>query len=261
MIPRPAIIQWGKQIPWKNNEQLEQDMVISRALIEIFSDEYLSESLAFRGGSALYKLYFKPPARYSEDIDFIQMKPEPIGKTIDLLRSRLSFLGEPARKQKERNTILIYSFNSETPPVVPMRLKIEINCREHFTVFGLKEYDYNMKSDWFRGSCQIKTFIIEELLGSKLRALYQRKKGRDLFDIWYTLTTIQVNTNEVISAFKKFMKKSNSPLTAIQFIKNMEEKLNDSFFTGDTATILNPEIVYNPEIAWELVRKKLIEKI
>ncbi|MGH2469017.1 MAG: nucleotidyl transferase AbiEii/AbiGii toxin family protein [Chloroflexota bacterium] len=40
-----------------------------------------------------------------------------------------------------------------------------------------------MKSPWFTGSADVPTFALEELLGTKLRALYQRRKGRDLFDL------------------------------------------------------------------------------
>lgn len=47
---------------------VEQDLVISRALAEIYAVPEIAERLAFRGGTALYKLYLRPAARYSEDI-------------------------------------------------------------------------------------------------------------------------------------------------------------------------------------------------
>jgi hypothetical protein len=52
MIPQAYITEWSQQVPWQTNEQVEQDLVISRALVEIYSDEWLAESLAFRGGRA-----------------------------------------------------------------------------------------------------------------------------------------------------------------------------------------------------------------
>ena len=60
MINRASIIQWSKQVPWNDNAQIEQDLIISRALVAIFSDEFLSSQLAFRGGTALHKLYLSP---------------------------------------------------------------------------------------------------------------------------------------------------------------------------------------------------------
>ena len=72
MIPRDYITQWRERAPWSEDFQVEQDLIISRALVAVFSDPVLAEVLAFRGGTALYKLYLTPPARYSEDIGLIQ---------------------------------------------------------------------------------------------------------------------------------------------------------------------------------------------
>ena len=133
MIPSNDIIEWSDTAPWISSEQVEQDLVICRALVEIFSDAYLSEHLAFRGGTALHKLYLTSHARYSEDIDLVQKKPGPIKSIIDRLRIVLFFLGNPKVKQKSNNNTLIFRFNSESSPQVPLRLKVEINCREHFS--------------------------------------------------------------------------------------------------------------------------------
>ena len=78
MIPRRYIEEWKEIAPWPENSQVEQDLVISRALVEIFSNPFLKENLAFRGGTALHKLYLEPPTRYSEDIDLVQIKEGPI---------------------------------------------------------------------------------------------------------------------------------------------------------------------------------------
>lgn len=62
MIPRNYITEWRQQAPWIEDAQIEQDLVISRALVHIFSDRTLRDAFAFRGGTALYKLHL-PPAR------------------------------------------------------------------------------------------------------------------------------------------------------------------------------------------------------
>lgn len=69
MIPKPDIAKWQERAPWKNFGQIEQDLVISRTLVELFSDNFLRGNLTFRGGTALHKLYLNPAPRYSEDID------------------------------------------------------------------------------------------------------------------------------------------------------------------------------------------------
>ena len=66
MIPRDYITEWRAHAPWVQDIQVEQDLVICRALVDIFSEPILKDALAFRGGTALYKLHLKPAARYSE---------------------------------------------------------------------------------------------------------------------------------------------------------------------------------------------------
>ena len=110
MIPITDIRAWGSVVPWKNDEQVELDLVISRSLVEIYSDKYLSENLVFRGGTALHKLFLSPQPRYSEDIDLVQKKAGPIKDIITGLRTILAFLGEPKVKQKANNNTLIFRF-------------------------------------------------------------------------------------------------------------------------------------------------------
>lgn len=73
---------------------------------------------------------------------------------------------------------------TEGLPEIPMKLKIEINTQEHFTILEHQQKLFSVSSDWINGEAEIRTYQLEELLGIKLRALFQRKKGRDLFDLW-----------------------------------------------------------------------------
>ena len=106
MIDRAYISEWQKTAPWSQRYQVEQDLVICRAMVEIFNHSLLTEQLAFRGGTALFKLHL-PPARYSEDIDLVQVKAGPIGPVMDALQEKLNpWLGIPKRKQSEGRVIL-----------------------------------------------------------------------------------------------------------------------------------------------------------
>ena len=192
MINRASIIQWSKQVPWNDNAQIEQDLIISRALVAIFSDEFLSSQLAFRGGTALHKLYLSPQPRYSEDIDLVQINPGPIKPIMFRLGEVLDFLPNRVTKQKRYNNTMLFRMESEFPPTIQIRLKIEINCFEHFNELGLVKIPFIVENSWFTGECEITTYRLNELLGTKLRALYQRKKGRDLFDLYVALTKAEV---------------------------------------------------------------------
>ena len=97
MLPRFEIVAWRDEAPWADDADVEQDLIITRALLGIFADPFLRERLAVRGGTALHRLYLAPPARYSEDIDLVQRVPEGIGPPFDQLREVLAWLGKPKR--------------------------------------------------------------------------------------------------------------------------------------------------------------------
>ena len=262
MIPITDIRAWGNVVPWKNAEQIEQDLVISRSLVEIYSDKYLSENLAFRGGTALHKLFFTSQPRYSEDIDLVQKDAGPIRDIITGLRTALAFLGEPKVKQKTHNNTLIFRFDSENITPVPLRLKVEVNCREHFSVLGYKESTFSVDTRWFKGTANIQTYEIEELLGTKLRALYQWKKGRDLYDLYKAIILSNPDPKKVLACYASYMdfSKVTSP-TRKQFVNNLKEKLLDKVFIGDTASLLRPGENYDAQEAFNVVNETLLEKL
>lgn len=263
MIPQAYIIEWYQTVPWQTMEQVEQDLVISRVLIELFSDARLAKSLAFRGGTALHKLYLCPQQRYSEDIDLVQVRAEPFGPLADRIRERLSFLGEPRRSPRAHNFTLYYDFESEFTPPGSLRLKVETNTREHFHVTDYVEFPFSVDSKWFKGDCSLTTYTLEELLGTKLRALYQRRKGRDLFDLYYALTqSPSLNTDLLIRCYKEYMAFSTGhPPGKREFILNLEAKITDPEFIGDTKGLLRPDLNYDQITALEKVKSELIERI
>lgn len=261
MIPQQFITEWSEIAPWKANEQVEQDLIICRTLIELFSDEFIAEKVAFRGGTALHKLFLEPQPRFSEDIDLVQISAEPIGSSIDKIRKLLSFLGEPKIRQKDRNTTMIFNFESEIQPVQILKLKVEINCREQFSVFDFKKKTFKVNSLWFSGECNITTYEFEELLGTKLRALYQRKKGRDLFDLFKALQSIDsLSREKIIQVFQNYMKHEISGIPSkLSYLKNLEDKMKDPEFLGDTTALLRPDESYDPNEGFDLVKKEIIE--
>jgi predicted nucleotidyltransferase component of viral defense system len=202
MIPQAVLTYWrANHAPWSGDDQVEQDLIISRALVELYSDKLISDSLAFRGGTALNKLFLPAMSRYSEDIDLVQIRAEPIGPVMTNIRHALRWLGKPQYKQSKERVTFYYSYQAEPPLEKPMRLKVEISTVEAFTVYGYEDRPFEVKSEWFFGKADIRTFTLEELLSTKLRALYQRKKGRDLFDPWLCKILLKVDQDKVISGF------------------------------------------------------------
>lgn len=257
MILMPYINEWQQYAPWSRDTMVEQDLIISRVLIELFNHPAITKKLAFRGGTALYKLYVHPALRYSEDIDLVQVNPEPIGNVLDAIKSIVDpLLGEPKRNFKEGRVTLIYKLALINQ--IPGKLKIEINTREHFSVYGFCKKSFGIKSRWFTGETEILTYEFSELIGTKLRALYQRKKGRDLFDLWVALQQHAFNTQKSIDAFCSYMKYENKNITRAMYEQNLFEKMNSPLFNGDIKPLLPSSFNWDMQTAAVDVKEKII---
>jgi predicted nucleotidyltransferase component of viral defense system len=242
---------------------VEQDLVVCRVLVELFSDEFLSDHLAIRGGTALHKLYLNPAPRYSEDIDLVQVKPGPVKPIMQRIEDILTFFEKPrSTKVGGHGVRVLYRFTSEYEGI-PLRLKLEINCREHINLLDWSYVSFKVESGWFSGITKIRTYNVNELLGTKMMALYQRSKGRDLFDLDYSRRNLVLDTGEIIRCFKTYTRFSTGKMhpSRKEFLLNIEEKENDPNFTGDLESLLRQGIDYRQEIAFEWVRNELIERI
>lgn len=262
MIPHDFVTEWRERAPWVSDLQVEQDLVISRALVELFARPMVARGLAFRGGTALYKLHLRPAARYSEDIDLVQVVGGPIGTVMKEIHAALDpWLGEPRWKQGEGRVTLVYRFESEGLPAIPMKLKVEINTREHFTVFGHRIQRFEVESRWFSGAAGILTYDLDELLGTKLRALFQRRKGRDLFDLALALRSAEVDPARVVEAFSRYMTAEENRVTRAVFERNLAQKRHDPVFAGDITPLLAPGHQWNLESAMEAVLNGLVARL
>jgi predicted nucleotidyltransferase component of viral defense system len=262
MIQQSFIQDWRASAPWQTPAQVEQDLIICRALVEIYSEPLLAEALAFRGGTALHKLRLPPAARYSEDIDLVQVSSGPIGPVFDALRHRLEpWLGKPKREFGPGVVTMTFKMTSEGPPPEPMRLKVEINSREHLAELGLERRPFAVESRWFQGACEITTYALDEMLGSKLRALYQRRKGRDLFDLWLGLTRGGASPERIVPCFRRFMEASGCTVSKAEYRQNLEQKLGDRVFREDLGPLLRPDVGYDVETAGRLVLAELVGRL
>ena len=200
--------------------------------------------------------------RYSEDIDLVQIEPAPIGPTLDALRSCLdSWLGEPTRKRSTGTVTLAYRVPSEDAPPLTIRLKIEINTREHFTAFGLLHREYAVKSRWFTGAATVATYHLDELLGTKLRALYQRRKGRDLFDLWHAGTAATVDPDRVVNAFAMYLAHQDVTIRRADFAANLAAKLSDQTFLRDMQPLLAAAGIWDPHEAADYVERQFLSRL
>lgn len=184
MIPRASIVTWSATAPWPSEDQVEQDLIVSRLLVEIAADPLLSEELAFRGGTCLHKLHLNEPQRYSEDLDFVRTDQRPIlGEVFDRLRAVTERIGLREHRRtfpsKDSDTATMWFDADAESGATTIRVKIETNVAESTPHSNHVFIPFEVTSPWWSGSADVRTFTIEEILATKVRALCQRRKGRD----------------------------------------------------------------------------------
>ena len=239
MIPRMNIVAWGQTVPWVEQRQIEQDLIISRALVELFNAPPLQGQLRFRGGTALNKLHFPNPLRYSEDIDLVRTSAGPIGPVLQAVRAVLEpWMGKAKFDQSPVAPKLRFRIAPEDQSAM-IRLKVEINTRERTAYDPERILPFAVNNPWFTGSTNIATFSTEEVLATKLRALLQRDKGRDLIDLAHATTEFKdLNAGRVIECFGQYLAASDQAISRAEAEERMFAKLENADFLADVRPLL-----------------------
>jgi predicted nucleotidyltransferase component of viral defense system len=261
MIPRAAIVAWSTAAPWPDATQVEQDLVLSRLLIEVATDPLLADELAFRGGTCLHKLHLDAPLRYSEDLDFVRTSQEPLlGEIFTRLRAIAADIGlrEHRRTFPSRDSdtgTIWFDADAETDDAA-IRIKIETNVFETTPHSDHMLIPYSVESRWWSGSAEVRTFTLEEILATKVRALCQRRKGRDLFDLWIGLNRPDIHANMVVAALNHYMQ--DRIYSYPQLVQHLQTKQDDPDFAADLdGLILTPPSGYTIPAALDLVRNEI----
>ena len=178
---------------------------------------------------------------------------------MDGLRGVLDpWLGKARWKQSQGRVTLGYRFESEDVPAMRLRLKVEINTREHFAVLGFTKRAFSVDSRWYSGMADIATFDLDELLATKLRALYQRRKGRDLFDLAMGLADERSDAQRIVAGFGEYMEREGGWVTRAIFERNLAGKIGDAQFNADMSALLRPGFEWRPVEAAQTVSERLI---
>jgi predicted nucleotidyltransferase component of viral defense system len=261
VIPAPYITEWSARAAWPSESQVEQDLILSRLIVEIAGDELLARELAFRGGTCLHKLHLARPARYSEDLDYTRTSEEPrIGDCLAALRRIAARVGlqEARRRFPSHDSDMAriwFRASSEAGQGSPISIKIEINVRETVPFAPHALVPYQVESRWWSGSAEVRTFRAEEILATKLRALYTRRKGRDLFDLWLALTELTLDDQTIVDGLAHYMR--SHIYSYRQLHANLSGKLADPEFLDDIHNLTRDLQGYEHRAAAELLMRRL----
>jgi len=255
VIPRAAITEWSRQAPWPADDQVEQDLVLSRLIVEIANHPLLGHELVFRGGTCLHKVVLPTALRYSEDLDYVRASHGPIGPILDAIREIADDIDMNMRTDVHSfpKARLRAPFESGSGP---MRVKVEINTYETSPARPHHRIPYQVDSTWWSGKADVLTFQPAELVATKLRALFQRKKGRDLFDLWLALTVLGLDPAEIVACFGPYRPDG---YTAERARQGLEEHLADDRFRADLLPLVGDVPAgYDLDAAGALVAETLL---
>lgn len=263
MTQQNHLTAWQVHAPWPKRSQIEQDLRLSRGVAAIFADSTLHEHLAMRGGTVLHKAHLAPAARYSEDIDLVLVKSMDT-ETIDahLRRVLTPVLGRPSDSLiadawlAVRNVLRPSKILRIAYRFVPVGLqreetiKVEVNLNESASLYPLVSVEMDtLDDDGEHIRAKALSYDINEMLGTKTRALMQREQGRDLFDLFHAwqlseagTTPYAVDGAKAMEAFAWYLEKEGTRLGRDEANALLDVRLCKESFRRDMDTLLRPSL-------------------
>lgn len=261
MMQQSHLTAWQAHAPWPKRSQIEQDLRLSRGVAAIFADPVLGEHLAMRGGTVLHKAHLAPAARYSEDIDLVLVKAMETELLDRHLRRVLApVLGQPADSLIAdawlaiRNVLRPSKILRTAYRFVPVGLrreetiKVEVNLNESESLYPLVSVEMDtLDDDGEHLRASVRSYDINEMLGTKTRALMQREQGRDLFDLCHAwqlseagATPYPVSGAKAMEAFAWYLEKEGTRLGRDEADALLDARLRKAAFRRDMDTLLRP---------------------
>lgn len=273
-ITRQDILAHQAIVPWSAQYQVEQDLLLCRAMATLFDDAFLSSQIAMRGGTLLHKVHLAPASRYSEDIDLVVVGNRPEEHIRRAIRRVLADVFGPPKASvwgtltlAIRNAVkpskvlrMTYSLPSIIEPGRMLDIVVEANVTERKPHRAVVEMPFSFPFRDKPVQTRIKGYDIHEMLGTKMRAMFQRKRGRDLFDLYWALTKspTPVDPSAIIESFQHYMKQEGTTAGRAEFIEILDAHLLDRGFCADMGPLLRAGITYAPQAAGKHVKTHLL---
>lgn len=262
-------------VPWVDDLHVEQDLLLSLAMVALFEDKFLKEHIAMRGGTALHKIHLAPPARYSEDIDLVVitdrnekhiaaglkrvLRPilgERVNSLFDKAALQIRNLFRPSRILR-----LEYAVPSIMDPRRTMKIKIEVNVSERVPFMTPPRLSYEVPFQGAAHSAEIVSFDLNEMLGTKMRALFERDAGRDLFDLHCAAASADFDAAKTIDAFNHYMAEQKKLVRRGDFLEAFQRKCASAAFRQDMETLLRLDFQYDFKTAADWVEAELLARL
>lgn len=260
MISPDALNAWRRTHPWADDDQVEQDLVMTRIAIEIASHPDLGDRLAWRGGTCLHKLFLPTALRYSEDLDYVAYDLSIADNDMRTIRAALREIAERTGLGLASNPAttkgrLTERFTYPSVGGTTRRIKVEINLDDVPAAAPLDRRNLAAATDWWSGAADVLTFQPAELIATKFRALAQRSKGRDLNDLDVAHRTLGIDDDQLGQIAAHYLR--HAGIHPNQFRARLAAHLAYPDFVADVAVYLtdpttagNPHTLVHRWISW-----------
>lgn len=256
MIPEPVLTQWRQRAPWAEDHQVAQDLLLSLLAIRVAQHPRLSSALAWRGGTALHKLHLETARRYSEDLDYVLVSQVSHATVADTLKAVVREAGlESDRDAVSQSRVRVWADTDVPVAGGNVRIKFEVNCADADSCMELVRVPHEVRTRVWNEEADILTYQPSELIGSKFRALAQRRKGRDLWDLWLARRELSIDDQTLAQAADHYL--AHEDITPTELRQRIAAHRRDPDFgqdveplTGDVEVDFDVDRLAHALIQW-----------
>jgi len=237
---------WADEQGFADLTLTELDYRLTKTLEMIYQDSFLSERLYLKGGTVINKVYLGESSRLSVDLDFNHIgQKEQVLKERQTIRERIVNLlkkqdSSYSVRWKRRYPQTTIKAKYKTLSGQSQRLKVEISHIERFPI--LKSVKQRLKTP--TGQVSITTYQLEELTATKLRAFFERLKGRDVYDLHFIF---KLGLQKVVTRkmFLYYFYRSRKVFNPKIHYKDLAMRYSSDKYVDDVTNFINPKVKFS----------------
>lgn len=189
----------------------EKDYVLALVL-QLISQSHLGKKLVFKGGTALHHCYIEQ-RRFSEDLDFSSVQQHISFEEVQKVLTSVDYLTVKKHYQSTA-TMKIERLLYSGPIGFPNSLKIDIDKLQN-VLLPVQEIIY--RTAWGI-EFPVRVMDIREICAEKIRAMSDRARYRDFFDVYLILKTYHLEFQEILDYVRQ--KEIRKPITKVRILQN-----------------------------------------
>lgn len=245
-----AVRTWADELGITDSLLAELDFRLVYILDVISKDTTFKDKLYLKGGTAINKLYLKDLSRLSVDIDFnhIGLKHGVLSERNYVIKRLMetvhshdhAYVVKMRKKRYEQTTIHVkYPSLANVPD---QHIKIEISHIERFPILPVVNKQLRLprgEETW------LMTYRPEELIATKIRALHDRRKGRDVYDLWTVSRALDLDKTAIRKLFLYYFYRGRKVFNPKLFFLGLEEAAKENAFDDDVSNFIRPDIEFD----------------